>query len=278
MADTIRDSALGFLLRTATRGRLFGYPEDRPDFQLPDTYVALATEGGKHDATKSLTKEAMKAEEANNALKEEKKIQDEGEKKEGGQADEPEPVLSRVTTGATTTTTTTASTEEDVEGFHPIESVKTKDQHLNLHKVETTKDLERALTAATAKRTATRPIIPTKTADGIILVDWYDTDDQANPQNWSGGKKALVMVQICLYTMSVYMGSSIYTSSEPAIIEIFGVPQSVASLGLALYVLGYGTGPLLFSLRSARSQSLAGTRRTSRLFSSLSSSSFPRLL
>jgi DHA1 family multidrug resistance protein-like MFS transporter len=41
--------------------------------------------------------------------------------------------------------------------------------------------------------------------------------------------------------------SAIYTPSEPYLIKIFGISPTVASLGLALYVLGYGTGPLFFS-------------------------------
>lgn len=35
-------------------------------------------------------------------------------------------------------------------------------------------------------------IVPTKTNEGITLVDWYTTDDPANPQNWSSAKKAYV--------------------------------------------------------------------------------------
>lgn len=30
------------------------------------------------------------------------------------------------------------------------------------------------------------------TEDGIILVDWYDSEDMDNPRNWSAGKKAWV--------------------------------------------------------------------------------------
>jgi DHA1 family multidrug resistance protein-like MFS transporter len=41
-----------------------------------------------------------------------------------------------------------------------------------------------------------------------------------------------------LYTFSVYVGSAIYVPSEPGVMEEFGVGQTVASLGLALYVLG----------------------------------------
>lgn len=43
------------------------------------------------------------------------------------------------------------------------------------------------------------------------------------------------------------MGSSIYAPAVGYIIEDFGVSQQVASLGLSLYVLAYGLGPMLFS-------------------------------
>jgi DHA1 family multidrug resistance protein-like MFS transporter len=43
------------------------------------------------------------------------------------------------------------------------------------------------------------------------------------------------------------MGSAIYTPAIPYIIEIFHTIPVVASLGLALYVLGYGIGPLIFA-------------------------------
>lgn len=43
------------------------------------------------------------------------------------------------------------------------------------------------------------------------------------------------------------MGSAIYTASEQGVIELFGISITEASLGLGLYVLGYGIGPLSFS-------------------------------
>ncbi|PWY88949.1 MFS general substrate transporter [Aspergillus heteromorphus CBS 117.55] len=94
---------------------------------------------------------------------------------------------------------------------------------------------------------SSKPIAPTKTADGTILVDWYTTHDPDNPQNWSSGRKLFVVFQIYFYTLAVYMGSSIYTPGTPQIQARFGVSPTAASLGLALYVLGYGVGPLLFS-------------------------------
>ncbi|KFZ22912.1 hypothetical protein V502_02608 [Pseudogymnoascus sp. VKM F-4520 (FW-2644)] len=97
------------------------------------------------------------------------------------------------------------------------------------------------------ERVASKPIYPVKTADGLVLVDWYSTDDPANPQNWSMGKKSWVGLLICLYTFVVYTGSAIYTSSIPQVIEKFNLSEVDASLPLSLYVLAYGIGPLVFS-------------------------------
>ena len=96
------------------------------------------------------------------------------------------------------------------------------------------------------ERTKTLPILPKKTADGIILVDWYTTDDPANPQNWSRGKRILVTFLLCAYTWVVYTGSSIYAASEGGVMRQFTVNTTEAVLPLSLYVLAYGIGPLIF--------------------------------
>ncbi|KAK8052162.1 hypothetical protein PG993_003547 [Apiospora rasikravindrae] len=97
------------------------------------------------------------------------------------------------------------------------------------------------------EKTKSIPIMPRQTKDGAILVDWYYTGDTANPQNWTSLRRGLVALIICVYTFVVYTSSAIYTTSEQGVMEAFGVNITVANLGLALFVLGYGTGPLLFS-------------------------------
>ncbi|KAJ5341771.1 MFS general substrate transporter [Penicillium brevicompactum] len=82
---------------------------------------------------------------------------------------------------------------------------------------------------------------------GIILVDWYTETDAQNPQNWSTLKKSLVTAILWLYTFTVYCASAIYTPSIEGVMDEYGVDHTVSSLGLSLYVLGYGVGPLLFS-------------------------------
>ncbi|QIX02203.1 hypothetical protein AMS68_007720 [Peltaster fructicola] len=81
----------------------------------------------------------------------------------------------------------------------------------------------------------------------IHLVSWYGDDDPENPMNWSHAKKYFVTFQICLLTVSVYIGSSIYTAGLMDVTEIFGVSQVAATLGLCLFVAGYGLGPMLWS-------------------------------
>ncbi|KAF5325000.1 hypothetical protein D9619_009780 [Psilocybe cf. subviscida] len=79
------------------------------------------------------------------------------------------------------------------------------------------------------------------------IVGWYDDNDQENPMNWSLAKRVTVTGLICLLTFSVYIGSAIYTASIPGVVDTFHVSQSVATLGLSLYVIGYGTGPIILS-------------------------------
>jgi DHA1 family multidrug resistance protein-like MFS transporter len=96
-------------------------------------------------------------------------------------------------------------------------------------------------------RTKSLPIVPQKTTEGIVLVDWYTTDDSANPQNWSSFKKAFVVFILCCYTWTIYCAGPIYSTATEGIMQRFGVSAVAASLGLGLYVLAYGVGDLLFS-------------------------------
>lgn len=60
-------------------------------------------------------------------------------------------------------------------------------------------------------------------------------------------KKCWVVVAIMLMTSSVYMGSSIYSPGVEDAAGYFGVAQVPATLGISLFVAGYGIGPLFLS-------------------------------
>lgn len=140
-------------------------------------------------------------------------------------------------------------TVEDHHGIAP-----TRTQHSQLHSVlsrTSTRpytrerfDIEQHLAA---EKTKTIMIAPTKTSDGTILVDWYTTDDPANPQNWPASIKSTVLLQLAAYSLAVYGASSMYVPGEQGVMERFHVGPTPAALGLAIYVIGYGLGPLIFA-------------------------------
>ncbi|KAK4703323.1 MFS transporter, DHA1 family, multidrug resistance protein, partial [Phenoliferia sp. Uapishka_3] len=80
-----------------------------------------------------------------------------------------------------------------------------------------------------------------------FLVTWDGPSDPDNPKNWSRGKKVAVAFLLCLLTCSVYIGSAIYTPSIPGLMEDFGVGTVVATLGLSLFIFGYGISPIILT-------------------------------
>ena len=75
----------------------------------------------------------------------------------------------------------------------------------------------------------------------------FEENDSENPLNWSSLKKIIVTAEICLLTTSVYIGSAIYTAGELGVVSQFGVSRVAATLGLTLFVAGYGVGPMLWA-------------------------------
>ncbi|KUI68222.1 Caffeine resistance protein 5 [Cytospora mali] len=214
MSAVIRESALGGIIRLLTRNRVLQYPEEEPDFQLPDPWIQM--------------------------------IRDE----------EPEQ-LSVLGSVPVSSSDSTSSDDEEKQGGNRDPQPYEKPGETSILGLERTKSREETMPYTASRlevdekheleKTKSIPIVPRKTKDGAILVDWYYSDDPENPQNWSNSRRAAVTTIICLYTFVVYMSSAIYTTSEQGVMEEFGVGQTKAALGLSLFVLGYGTGPLIFS-------------------------------
>ncbi|KAL6365640.1 hypothetical protein LRP88_01641 [Fusarium phalaenopsidis] len=181
--DVVRDAPLGQLVRFFTNNRLFKYPEEQPNFKLPEPWVRMMSDA------------------------------------------EPD----RIPGTASSSTLSNSSREQE-----------TIEEHVN-HAAEP--DLEKK---EFPQDKSTR-LTPKTTSDGTILVDWYSEKDTANPHNWSNSRRGFVAFLICFYTSVVYLSSAIYSSSTEGVMKKFGVSNLEATLGLAMYVLGYGVGPLLFS-------------------------------
>lgn len=170
MADLFREAPFGQLVRILSGNRFFPYPEEKEDFHCPLCYHpdhVLPSEKIADQSSDTGVNDAGLAEAARTATY-------------GTKLD-----LEK-------TITSSDPSSEDDEGQEPARA-------LGLHRTQTLPytnerfEIERRLEV---ERTKSRPILPARTADGTILVDWYNTDDPANPQNWSQKKKAFVAFQI----------------------------------------------------------------------------------
>jgi DHA1 family multidrug resistance protein-like MFS transporter len=212
MKDIIRDAPFGQLVRLVTGNRFFKYPDEKDGFECLYRY--------KEDVDSGIGGRDVAGDEDRDSTTNTEKEEDRSTLERNG----------RVELGAL-----------ESHGSHPITSLQ------RTRSLPDTAERLRIEEEIAAERTQHIPIQPTKTADGVVLTDWYTSDDPENPQNWSQAKKAFVALQIDLYTFTVYCGTSTYVSSELGVIARFGASQAEASLGLALYVLGYGLGPLIWA-------------------------------
>ena len=236
VAAILRDAPIGQIIRYVTSNRVLQYPEERADFQIPAAYIRTTSSLSKRISSRSTDVPPSEPEPpATEEVVE--------------PVSEPEAVLDLEK--AETVSEDERTELEKVQTARTLHTAKTQISRVGTRTALQTAisrvDLEQQFSLATVERGPSRPIQPTTLDDGTILVDWYDTDDADNPQNWSLGKKNLVLAQILMYTMGVYMGSAIYSPSIPGVMERFGVEIGAASLGLSMYVLAYGIGPLLFS-------------------------------
>ncbi|KAF4471685.1 Caffeine resistance 5 [Fusarium albosuccineum] len=228
MADMIREAPLGQLIRFVTRNRYFQYPEEKADFKLPDPWILLMN---NPDA-----------------------IIDE---------DNPNATNTNITAPVSSASSTVADDPDSDSKARPTKPEHDEDPErasrpdgppLRLHRTRSAQETQaytidrlQADEEHDIEKVQSIPIVPKKTKDGAILVDWYYSDDAENPHNWTNKKRFGISLIICLYTFVVYTSSAIYTSSTEGVMHAFGVSQLKATLGLSIYVLGYGIGPLLFS-------------------------------
>ncbi|KAI0812744.1 MFS general substrate transporter [Irpex lacteus] len=91
------------------------------------------------------------------------------------------------------------------------------------------------------------PDAPKVHQDEPFLVTWDSPDDPENPRNWSFPKRSFVTFSICLLTFSIYIGSAIYSPGILSLSDQYHISPVAGSLGITLFVLGYGLGPMVLS-------------------------------
>ncbi|KAK1237769.1 hypothetical protein MKX07_003605 [Trichoderma sp. CBMAI-0711] len=256
MADLIRDAPLGQVVRWVTRNKYFKYPEEREDFQLPEPWIQLLNGESVTDHRGSGSGSGSDASTAAED-KETRGILRTPSPSNGSTRRASSPFPSRAPKDDDEESASHA--EEAASGgrrgrTHSQDHLHHHEEHLVSHEHAQRTELG-DMTARRLEedeeheleKTKSIPIVPQTTKDGAILVDWYYTDDPDNPYNWTRNKRLTVNFIICIYTFVVYTTSAIYTTSEGGIENRFHVSEIKATLGLSIYVLGYGMGPLIFS-------------------------------
>lgn len=214
--ELVRDAPAGQVIRWLTRNKYLQYPEEKPDFRLPDCWTETMN-GQSGSGPSNTTTTGNRSSSSSSSSSSFTAAPD---------AEKPRP-----------SSDTPPSTDQDQE-----KAVAPRDEHSSQENLHAATNEDVGLT-----RTKSIPIAPRLTKDGAILVDWYYNDDDQNPHNWSNRRRLAVASIICAYTFVVYTTSAIYTSSTEGVMDAFDVSAVKATLGLSLYVLGYGVGPLLFS-------------------------------
>ena len=75
--------------------------------------------------------------------------------------------------------------------------------------------------------------------------DWTGPDDPENPMNWPLAQRIYHTTIPALFNFIVTFSSGVYAPGVDAIAKRFDVSATVSLLGLSLYVLGLGFGPIL---------------------------------
>lgn len=119
-----------------------------------------------------------------------------------------------------------------------------------------------ALSVSSSQRLAGAPLQPTRSYltclsdDGVpdaarsnddtkYEVGWDGDEDPMNPRNMDKARKWLVTFTMALCSMCVTCTSSLYTMTYNQIDKEFGSSQTVATLGLSLFVFGLGLSPMI---------------------------------
>ena len=190
MADTIRDTALGSIIRYVSGKKLLRYPEEEPGFELPWEAAALAQATSPVSADGQTTNGIVGDKQIESGSSSDEPIKEKHIEKPSALDKIPSTPksLRRQPTdpekAETFSRSLTRRTTQGTSGGSIITRRSTREQTSPY-----TRERHEVEQDEAAQRQESNVIQPQKTSDGVILIDWYTTDDPTNPQNWSSWKK-----------------------------------------------------------------------------------------
>jgi hypothetical protein len=78
-------------------------------------------------------------------------------------------------------------------------------------------------------------------------VGWDGDVDPLNPRSLGRARKWIVVLIVSATSLCVTCTSSLYTSTYGQLTREFGCSQLVATLGLSLFIMGLGIGPMVLA-------------------------------
>jgi DHA1 family multidrug resistance protein-like MFS transporter len=170
MKEIIREAAIGQIIRYVSGNRLLRYPEEEPDFQIP--FERMMHKRKLSEINKEIDVESEVPSPAPEEAEEEE-------------------AMRKVETAIDGANDVDIEKSETSPTHHleQLNSVRSMARTQTIPNTRERMEVERELAA---QRTLSLPIQPVITSTGQVLVTWYTTDDQDNPQNWGYKKKSYV--------------------------------------------------------------------------------------
>lgn len=175
MWDILRESTLGEVANRLSGGRLLPYPDQRPDFVIPEKYLASSPLSAATTRATAPNDEKSSTENSNPADADDKK-----NRESTWTSDAPTRIPSSEAIAVSSAKAGVEQRLKALDGVTPEEVAQDLEAQ--------PRELEKALEVAQVE------------IGNYILVDWYDEDDPENPKNWSSKKRAFVLFEICLLT------------------------------------------------------------------------------
>ncbi|SGY41074.1 BQ5605_C003g02466 [Microbotryum silenes-dioicae] len=224
--DIIRDSTIGQLFNRLTRGHFLPFADQRPHHVLPERYrAALDASTVRDPFDDNAAAASIDGSRSNRSVSSLQDIVEEEEEDSTGERDpDPPQVVLDFDTGR-------------VSVEHPTSPPAPPVPRILISDIDIDK--------GNANEEAARPS-PAPLVKNPFLVEFEDNDPD-RPMNWSTGKKSFVASLVAFLTFSVYIGGPIFTPSIPGLLDNFDISPVVATLGLSLFVLAYGIGPMFLA-------------------------------
>lgn len=129
---------------------------------------------------------------------------------------------------------------------HGCEENQDFNTNLSSHDIEMTANgLEvRTHAAEDPNATSSSPIAGQQSCSTDIIIT-FRPSDPLNPHNWPISRKLVVHVTINYWACAIYLSSSVFVPSMLELPHLYGISHTISSPGLALFVFGYGFGPLI---------------------------------